>query len=48
MLAGLEGFANLLAPDLYSHELTGYHLSKYMNKFMAEGKRIYFIHYRKI
>ncbi len=47
MLAGVEGFANLLAPDLYRHELTGYHLSKYMNKFMAEGKRIYFVHYRK-
>ena len=47
MLAGLEGFANLLAPDLYRHELTGYHLSKYMNKFMAEGKLIYFVHYRK-
>jgi tRNA (guanine-N7-)-methyltransferase len=47
MLAGLEGFANRLAPDLYRHELEGYHLSKYMNKFMAEGKRIYFIHYQK-
>jgi tRNA (guanine-N7-)-methyltransferase len=48
IIAGLEGFANLLAPDLYRHELKGYHLSKYMNKFMAEGKRIYFIHYRKV
>jgi tRNA (guanine-N7-)-methyltransferase len=48
MLTGMEGFTNLLAPDLYRHALTGYHLSKYMNKFMAEGKRIYFIHYRKV
>ena len=48
MLAGLEGFINRLAPDLYRHELEEYHLSKYMNKFMAEGKRIYFIHYRKV
>lgn len=48
IMAGLEGFANLLTPDLYRHELEGYHLSKYMNKFMAEGKRIYFIHYRKV
>lgn len=48
MLAGVDGFANQLAPDLYRHELEGYHLSKYMNKFMAEGKRIYFIHYLKV
>jgi len=24
-----------------------YHLSKYMRKFMAEGRKIYFVHYRK-
>lgn len=48
MLPGIEGFENSLAPDLYRHELPGYHLSKYMLKFMEEGKRIYFIHYRKI
>ncbi len=48
MLAGVEGFENRLSPDLYVHELPGYHLSKYMLKFMAEGKRIYFVHYRKI
>jgi tRNA (guanine-N7-)-methyltransferase len=47
MMAGLDGFENRLAPDLYRHELEAYHLSKYMRKFMAEGKRIYFIHYRK-
>jgi tRNA (guanine-N7-)-methyltransferase len=47
MMPGLEGFENRLAPDLYRHELAGYHLSKYMLKFMAEGKKIYFIHYRK-
>ncbi len=46
ILPGLEGFTNQLAPDLYRHNLAGYHLSKYMNKFMAEGKRIYFIHYK--
>ena len=43
----IPGFANMLAPDLYRHELEGYHLSKYMRKFVAEGKRIYFIRYRK-
>lgn len=48
MMPGIEVFENRLAPDLYRHELAGYHLSKYMRKFMAEGKRIYFIHYRKI
>jgi len=47
-LAGLEGFSNQLTPDLYRHHLPGYHLSKYMNKFMAEGKNIYFVHYRKV
>jgi tRNA (guanine-N7-)-methyltransferase len=47
MMPGLPGFANMLAPDLYRHELAGYHLSKYMKKFMEEGKRIYFVHYRK-
>jgi tRNA (guanine-N7-)-methyltransferase len=47
MLTGLEGFVNRLAPDLYRHELEGYHLSKYMNKFMAKGKKIYFVHYQK-
>jgi tRNA (guanine-N7-)-methyltransferase len=48
MMSGLPGFVNVLAPDLYRHELEGYHLSKYMRKFMAEGKRIYFVHYRKV
>ena len=47
MLAGLEGFANRLSPDLYRYELSVYHLSKYMQKFMAQGKKIYFVHYRK-
>jgi tRNA (guanine-N7-)-methyltransferase len=47
MLPGVECFENILAPDLYRHELEGYHLSKYMRKFMAEGKQIYFVHYRK-
>jgi tRNA (guanine-N7-)-methyltransferase len=47
MLPGVEGFENCLVPDLYRHGLPGYHLSKYMLKFMAEGKRIYFVHYRK-
>jgi tRNA (guanine-N7-)-methyltransferase len=48
MMSGLDGYDNMLAPDLYRHELEGYHLSKYMRKFMAEGKRIYFVHYRKL
>jgi tRNA (guanine-N7-)-methyltransferase len=48
MMPGLAGFANMLGPDLYRFDLEGYHLSKYMRKFMAEGKRIYFVHYRKI
>jgi len=39
---------NMLAPDLYLYELEGYHLSRYMEKFMAEGKKIHFVHYRKV
>lgn len=42
-----DAFVNVLAPDFYRHELEGYPLSKYMLKFMGEGKRIYFVHYRK-
>jgi tRNA (guanine-N7-)-methyltransferase len=37
---------NSFAPDPYRHDFPGYHLSKYMRKFMAEGKKIYFMHYR--
>jgi tRNA (guanine-N7-)-methyltransferase len=48
MMPGLEGFVNVLAPDPYRHELEGYPLSKYMLKFMAEGKQIYYIHYRSV
>lgn len=47
LMPEMSGFENVLAPDLYRHELEGYPLSKYMLKFMAEGKRIYFVHYRK-
>ena len=47
LMTGMDGYTNQLAPDLYRHELPEYHLSKYMVKFMAEGKKIYFVHYRK-
>jgi tRNA (guanine-N7-)-methyltransferase len=47
LMADVAGFENRLAPDPYRHELAGYPLSKYMLKFMAEGKQIYFIQYRK-
>lgn len=43
----LTGFENRLHPDLFRHELEGYPLSKYMLKFMAEGKQIHFVNYRK-
>jgi len=46
-MPSVAGFTNLLKPDLYRHELEGYHRSKYMLKFMAEGKQIHFVHYRK-
>ncbi|BCS55267.1 tRNA (guanine-N(7)-)-methyltransferase [Geobacter sp. SVR] len=47
MMGGVPAFTNVL-PEPYQHELQGYPLSKYMLKFMAEGKKIYFIHYRKV
>lgn len=47
MMPDVAGFANALAPDLYRHELERYHLSKYMMKFMAEGKKIFFVNYRR-
>lgn len=43
----VPGMINELAPDLFRYELEGYHLSRYMHKFMAEGKKIHFVHYRK-
>ena len=44
----IPGMTNMLAPDLFRYELEGYHLSRYMEKFMAEGKKIHFVHYRKV
>jgi tRNA (guanine-N7-)-methyltransferase len=46
LMPDMAGFVNVLAPDLYRHELEGYPQSKYMLKFMAEGKQIYYVHYR--
>lgn len=48
MMPGLAGFENVIAPDLFRHELEGYPRSKYMLKFMAEGKQIYYVHYRNV
>lgn len=39
------GFVNRLAPDAYRHELEGYPVSKYMRRFLDEGKQIYYVHY---
>ncbi|OHB25660.1 MAG: tRNA (guanosine(46)-N7)-methyltransferase TrmB [Desulfuromonadaceae bacterium GWB2_53_15] len=47
LMPQVDTFINVLAPDHYRHELEGYPLSKYMLKFMGEGKRIYFVHYRR-
>lgn len=46
-MAEQPGYTNMLAPDLSRFELDGYHRSKYMLKFMAEGKQIHFVHYCK-
>jgi len=47
MMATRTDYANILAPDLCSFDIDNYHRSKYMLKFMAEGKPIRFVHYRK-
>ncbi len=47
MMPGIDGFENALTPDLFRHTREQYPLSKYMKKFMTEGKRIYFVHYRR-
>jgi len=43
-----QGYTNVLSPDLSRYDLEGYHRSKYMIKFMSEGKQIHFVHYRTI
>lgn len=48
LMATRTDFANVLEPDLHRDDLDNYHRSKYMLKFMAEGKTIRFVHYRKI
>jgi tRNA (guanine-N7-)-methyltransferase len=48
LMPDVSGFENIIAPDPYRHALEGYPLSKYMIKFMAEGKQIYYIHYRTL
>lgn len=46
-MVGQDGFDNMLAPDRYRHTLEGYPVSKYMRRFLDEGKHIYYVHYRK-
>jgi len=46
-MAGQESFENLLGSDKYRHALEGYPVSKYMRRFLDEGKQIYYVHYRK-
>lgn len=46
-MAEQEGFNNQLTPDKYRHKLEGYPISKYMRRFLDEGKQIYYVHYRK-
>lgn len=46
-MAGQGGFENMLGSDRYRHALEGYPVSKYMRRFLDEGKPIYYVHYRK-
>jgi len=47
LMSQQAGFENVLAPDIWRHDLEGYPRTKYMLKFMAEGKEIYFVQYRR-
>lgn len=48
MMATKQGFENMQSPDQWRHDIEGYPRTKYMRKFMAEGKDIYFVHYRTL
>ena len=47
LMARQEGYRNLL-PEPWLHDLEGYPRTKYMLKFMAEGKQIYFVQYCRL
>lgn len=47
LMSRQAGFENMLQPKLWRHDLEDYPRTKYMLKFMAEGKQIYFIQYRR-
>lgn len=47
LMATQQEFENLLAPEPWRHDLEGYPRTKYMLKFMSEGKDIYFVRYRR-
>ena len=46
MMKRQASFANMLGPEGWVHDLPGYPRTKYMKRFLAEGKRIYFLHFR--
>lgn len=43
---GLCGYRNMLHEE-WSHELEGYPISKYMQRFLDKGQHIYFIHQQR-
>ncbi len=42
----LKGYRNILQSD-WVHNLPGYPVSKYMQRFLDRGQQIYFIHYQR-
>ncbi len=46
MMKTLPGFENMLGPEGWAHDLPGYPQTKYMKRFIAEGKKIFFLHFR--
>lgn len=47
LMSRQQGFENMFAPDLWRYDVEGYPRTKYMLKFMAEGKQIYFVQFRR-
>ena len=45
-IRNLPGYRNMLQSD-WVHDLHGYPISKYMQRFLDKGQHIYFIHYQR-
>lgn len=46
MMKRQPAFNNMLGAEGWVHDLQGYPRTKYMKRFLSEGKQIYFLHFR--